>query len=138
MKPHAVHLQLHGKLAVVTLCATRPGAVRRDAAELADALAALPERTVFLILDLDHADGLAADGLVAVLEWARAHAVFVAVLDGPAGPGAFSACGVAATTDSGPQAAPRAFRRGMQERDVVHLALGIRHARRDAHPCAGL
>ncbi|MFJ1812509.1 MULTISPECIES: hypothetical protein [unclassified Streptomyces] len=138
MKPYAVHLQLHGTLAVVTLCVSRPNAVRRHSPQLADALAALPERTLVLVLDLDHADGLAADALVAVRDWARAHAVFLAVLDSLARPGAFSLCAVAAEADHGPEAGLRAFRRGMEEREILQWALGIRHARHDAHPCAGL
>ncbi|MGR4879463.1 hypothetical protein ACIPUC_08530 [Streptomyces sp. LARHCF249] len=137
MKPYTVHYQLYGTLAVVTLCAARDRNPRRGNPVLAAALAALPAQTDSLVLDLDHADGTAADGLIAVRDWARVHGAFLTVLGGAAaGAAAPSVRSVRPGGDGGTSARSLALRREMGERVVAQWALGIRRARRGVHPCA--
>ncbi|MFD3535256.1 hypothetical protein [Streptomyces sp. NPDC058664] len=136
MKPYDVHVQLPGTLAVVTLCPGRGRKARRGSPGLGDVPAAPPAPTDCLVLDLDHARGSAADGALTVRGWARTHAVVLAVLDGAAVGVPRSSWPDPAGAGLGAVSGPRAVREQVTERRVAQWALGIRRARRGAHPCS--
>ncbi|UQW99503.1 hypothetical protein [Streptomyces sp. RerS4] len=149
MKPYTVQAQLYGTLAVLTFCLARRPPARGGAPTVVDVPAVLPPRTDCLVLDLDHADGSGAEGLVVVRDWARARAVFVAVLyGGTRGAVPFSRLpyGPAATVaDPGPghdaepddPVAVAVARLLMVRRELRERADGIRRARHGTHPCSG-